>query len=395
MEIEFNLLNIVLLVCIIQGAIMGIRIFFKKDGNAVANRFLGLFIACISLELTHLFFSIANIFGQNPDLYMMPIYSSFAFGPLLYWYVHSLTKPDILFHWRKQGWHFIPVFIQFIFYCILGASSYETKNWFWGEYHSIYTYPFENNFKVFSFSAYLIASLWLVRQYQKQIKETYASLDKVTLQWLYRLLIVLFIVYFIDFTESYVHEFFDYHPFHAANWLPAVTVYWLGWTVLMRNPLEKAELLPLKTDTTLQKKSNTESIRLLDEVSLASTSQELSQKMEAEQWYLNPTLKLSDLSKEMNLPVKTLSYVINTGIGKSFYDFVNLYRVEEFQKRIKQDNYAHLSLLGVAYDCGFNSKATFNRIFKKFTGISPSVYQRENLCKMNDDFRITNDENLF
>ncbi len=376
MEIEFNLINIVLLVCIIQGTIMGIRIFFKRDASSSANRFLGLFVACISLELTHLFFSISNIYSQNPDLYMMPIYSSFAFGPLLYWYVHSLTKPDIPFNWRKHGWHFIPVLIQFIFYCILGASSYETKNWFWGEYHQHYTYPFENNFKVFSFFAYLSASLWLVRQYQGQIKETYAFLDKVTLQWLYRLLIVLFIVYFIEFVESYVHEFFDYHPFHAANWLPAITVYWLGWTVLTRNSQEKAELLPTQNDTTSQK-TNTASTQLLDETTLLATSQELTQKMEAEQWFLNPTLKLSDLSKEMNLPVKTLSYVINTGIGKSFYDFVNTYRVEEFQKRVKQDDYAHLSLLGVAYDCGFNSKATFNRIFKKFTGVSPSVYQRE------------------
>ena len=377
MEIEFNLLNIVLLVCIVQGIIMGIRIFFKKDGNTVANRFLGLFVACISLELTHLFFSLANIFGQNPDLYMMPIYSSFAFGPLLYWYVHTLTKPNISFNWRKHGWHFIPVLIQFIFYCILGASSYETKNWFWGEYHQNYTYPFENYFKVFSFFAYLIAALWLVRQYQKQIKETYASLNKVTLQWLYQLLIVLFVVYFIEFTESRVHEFFDYHPFHVANWLPAVTVYWLAWTVLMRKPLEKAELLSAKDETSLQKSANTESTQLLDKTTLLSSAQELTQKMEVEKWYLNPTLKLSDLSKEMNLPVKTLSYVINTGIGKSFYDFVNAYRVEEFQKRITQDDHAHLSLLGIAYDCGFNSKATFNRIFKKFTGVSPSVYQRQ------------------
>jgi len=377
MEIKFNLINIVLLVCIIQGMIMGVRIFFKKEGNPIANRFLGLFVACISLELTHLFFSLANIFGQNPDLYMMPIYSSFAFGPLLYWYVHSLTKPNISFNWRKHGWHFIPVLIQFIFYCILGASSYETKNWFWGEYHSSYTYPFENYFKVFSFFTYLIAALWMVRQYQKQIKETYASLDKVTLQWLYRLLIILFVVYFIEFTESRVHEFFDFHPFHAANWLPAVTVYWLGWTVLMRNPLEKAELLPPKNETAIQKNTSPESTQLLDETTLSIRAKELTQKMESEKWYLNPTLKLSDLSKEMNLPVKTLSYVINTGIGKSFYDFVNTYRVEEFQSRIKQESYAHLSLLGVAYDCGFNSKATFNRIFKKFTGVSPSVYQRE------------------
>jgi len=376
MKIEFNLTNIILLVCIIQGVIMGVRIFLKKDGNTVANRFLGLFIACISLELTHLFFSISGIFGQNPDLYMMPIYSSFAFGPLLYWYVHSLTKPNFPFSWRQHGWHFIPFLIQFIFYCVLGLSSYETKSWFWGQYHSVYTYPFENYFKIFSFFIYLIASLYLVRSYQKRILDTYASLDKVTLQWLYQLLLILLVVYSISYAESYVHEFFDYHPFHVGHWLPAITVYWLGWTVLLRNPLEKVELLPVE-NVPIHQAIQPETTRLLDSATLKSTSEALTKKMEIEKLYRNPTLKLSDLSASMNLPVKTLSYVINAGLNKNFYDFVNTYRVSEFQKRIKEEANAHLSLLGVAYDCGFNSKATFNRIFKKFTGVSPSAYQRD------------------
>lgn len=379
MEIKFTPLNVILVVCIVQGIIMGVRIFFKKEGNPTANRFLGLFVACISLELTHLFFTLADIFAQNPDLYMMPIYSSFAFGALLYWYVRSLTRPQDPFNFRKHGRHFIPFFVQFVFYCVLANLSYDNKNWFWQNFHSLYTYPFETHFRYILFFIYLFFSVKLVLEYQKSIRENYSDVEKITLRWLYRLLVVMGVVFLIDWIEAPVHNFFNWHPFHFGTWLPAVTVYWLGWTITMGKSGAPAPTAIVENEhltdieTTPQAAS---SAPLLGDSELQRLAKDLRGKMEEEQWYLNPTLKLNDLAEELSLPVKTLSYVINTGIGKSFYEFVNGYRVEEVQKRLNDSTYSHLSLLGIAFESGFNSKATFNRIFKKFTGESPSAFQK-------------------
>ena len=66
--------------------------------------------------------------------------------------------------------------------------------------------------------------------------------------------------------------------------------------------------------------------------------------------------------------------MINAGAGKNFNDFVNAYRVDEFKRQVREPASAHLSFLGLALDCGFNSKATFNRAFKKFTGTSPKEF---------------------
>ena len=69
-----------------------------------------------------------------------------------------------------------------------------------------------------------------------------------------------------------------------------------------------------------------------------------------------------------------LSQVINVGARRNFNDFVNEYRVDEFKRQVRNPANAHLSFLGLALDCGFNSKATFNRAFKKFTGLSPKEF---------------------
>ena len=96
--------------------------------------------------------------------------------------------------------------------------------------------------------------------------------------------------------------------------------------------------------------------------------------MDMEKPYLEPELSLADLSRRMHTNPVLLSQVINVGAGKNFNEFVNEYRVAEFKQRVRDPANSHLSFLGIALDCGFNSKATFNRAFRKCTGLSPGQY---------------------
>jgi len=96
--------------------------------------------------------------------------------------------------------------------------------------------------------------------------------------------------------------------------------------------------------------------------------------MEIDKAYLNPELNLSDLAKQAHMSRAQLSEVINSGFNKNFNDFVNNYRVQAFKSSLKEGKHKQLSLLGVAYESGFNSKATFNRVFKKLTSYSPTQY---------------------
>ena len=93
--------------------------------------------------------------------------------------------------------------------------------------------------------------------------------------------------------------------------------------------------------------------------------------VEADQLYLNEELTIADLANILGYSTKTISYTINNGLQKSFSLFINEYRVNLFRERKSSGNYEHLSIMGLAYDCGFNSKSTFNRIFKEITGSAP------------------------
>ena len=98
--------------------------------------------------------------------------------------------------------------------------------------------------------------------------------------------------------------------------------------------------------------------------------------MEAQQPYLEPELTLSDLATRLKTNVSVVSMVINTAFAKNFNDYINEQRVNAFQQRAKSTDWAHLTLLGIAFDSGFNSKTTFNRAFKKHTGLSPTEWMR-------------------
>jgi AraC-like DNA-binding protein len=89
--------------------------------------------------------------------------------------------------------------------------------------------------------------------------------------------------------------------------------------------------------------------------------------------FLDPELTLSHVVKATGIRQKTISAVLNQHAGKSFNEFVNQYRIEELKKRLLKSQ-SHLTITGIAFECGFNSQATFQRTFKQFTGVSPTEF---------------------
>jgi len=100
--------------------------------------------------------------------------------------------------------------------------------------------------------------------------------------------------------------------------------------------------------------------------------------MENEKYYLSSELSLKELSENVDLHPNKLSWLLNERIHKNFYDFVNSYRLKEFQARAIDKENAHLSILGLAYESGFNSKSVFNDYFKKATGMTPKDWINKN-----------------
>ena len=100
--------------------------------------------------------------------------------------------------------------------------------------------------------------------------------------------------------------------------------------------------------------------------------------VENEQPYLNGSLTIEILSKETGIPKHYLTQIINEHLHKNFYNFINEYRVNKVIEMMKKDAEQSYTILALAFDAGFNSKSSFNTIFKKFTGKTPSQYRIEN-----------------
>lgn len=127
-------------------------------------------------------------------------------------------------------------------------------------------------------------------------------------------------------------------------------------------------LLEPKSQTEVEKKTPAE-----DVVQKASW---LIAQMESNLYYLNPELTLASLANSLDIHPNRLSKIINDGIGKSFSDFINEYRTKAVVARLKNPKYNHITLLGISFECGFNSKTTFNRVFKEMMGLTPFEYKK-------------------
>ena len=92
--------------------------------------------------------------------------------------------------------------------------------------------------------------------------------------------------------------------------------------------------------------------------------------------YFDSELTLSSLAKDIGMSRSQLSQLINDGLGENFYDFVNKYRVEEVKRLMTDPQAMNFNLLGIALEAGFKSKSTFNLIFKRFTGLTPTEYRK-------------------
>ncbi|MDX1941848.1 MAG: helix-turn-helix transcriptional regulator [Saprospiraceae bacterium] len=112
----------------------------------------------------------------------------------------------------------------------------------------------------------------------------------------------------------------------------------------------------------------------LSSVEIENRKKTLLELLEKEKPYLRAELKISDLAGMMGIPSHHLSQVLNEGMHINFYDLINDYRITEIKKRLKDPKYGHFSILAIALDCGFSNKTSFNRTFKKLTGMTPTEY---------------------
>ena len=403
---------VVVLFAVIAQAVFAAGLLWLARANQLPNRFLALLMLAIALWLLDGFFRIADIYAQNPGWYFAPIYYSFAFGPLLYFYVRSLINHD--FRWqRRYWWHFVPVLVQAALYGWLRGQDYEFRNWFWQHVHRPYTYRLEFIGTWVSLTVYLVLSLRLLREYRRWLLNNFSEVSQLRLLWLRTLLVLVGVVSVQWLLELVLREFFQlYYRFDYSTELLGVVVFLVGVVGLRQADMQAVRFEPEEAAPPVSASSAaappvvahtpaaselpsgiavpfpevyaTEELISVSEppppeatvVAPAAAAdpavvERIRRALEEEQLYLNPTLTLAELSAHTRLAPRLISVTVNNGFGQSFNDLVNGYRVAEVKRRLATPDAQRLTLLGIAFESGFNSKTTFNRIFKQFTGVAP------------------------
>lgn len=398
MLFQFGFYSSLLLITFSQGIIYTILLLFKgfKTENR-SNYWLSLFVFLCSLFIAPWMLGFAGWYDNQPYrdiLFYTPLQHVLFIGPVIFCYTQSLLNPSFTFT-KKQFLHFIPGIIYLIY--IISLWIYDK---FIFESYYFYANGMDKDFDnwyqklgLISMIIYFILSLRYYNIYKKLIYQVTSYADSILFKWIKTYLIAFLIMlllplifdgfaYFYPNLNSYTGTWWFFLLFSFIMYYIAITGY--------SNPVNSAISFKFSESNNHQVFLLSENNSTIEEDSIIdidyetfseTTSNEIDlwkSKIQTliheESLHNNPELTLSDIAKKLDTNISIVSKTINQGFKLNFNDFINNYRIEEVKKAFDDGEHKKTTLLGIAFDCGFNSKATFNRAFKKNTGFSPKKY---------------------
>jgi AraC-like DNA-binding protein len=210
------------------------------------------------------------------------------------------------------------------------------------------------------------------------ISNNFSNAEGVDLHWIRRLTIAFGIIWTVLITITLIHHILNL--FSAAFCTDglfltlSVFVILIGWFGLRQRVIFSPGSMVLSTENAATQTRYSGS--RLSDTDAGSFATRIKEYMDSARPYLEPELSLPQLAADLDIPAHYLSQVINEQFGQNFHDFINRYRVDAFRERLASGGSDNLTLLGIAFECGFNSKSAFNRVFRQFTGTTPSEYRK-------------------
>jgi len=349
-----------------QGVLLALALL--TTGNQTANRILAALTLTISIVVSGAVLLTSNYVFVFPHL--SRIHQPFVFlaGPLLFLYIRELTSREKRFE-KKDFLHFIP-FVVCLIYLLpyylqsrtakIKVLSLEYIQESFGQWYYIRSALFITQLLV-----YLILIALIIIKYSRKAKERNSARDRAVL-FEVRFFVIAATVLWVGAILRYVTNLSGTNllvPLGAS-----LLIYALGY-LKMRRP-EPAAIEDEQPSAKKYEKSTLtpeRSERYLDK---------LLNFMEKEKPFTDGDLTIQKLAEKLSIPAPHLSQTINERLGQTFSDFINSYRVEEAKRKLLDPALKHLSVLGIAEEVGFNSKSSFNSVFKKYTNMTPSEFRQ-------------------
>jgi AraC-like DNA-binding protein len=346
-------------------------LLWQKKGIKTANKLLALALFAVAIHLTEYGLAIAQITLKFPHIIAISYPFLFCIAPLYYLYLKALLHNQKLPVMQRML-HFIPTAIVLLLFIPFYIQPAEEKRAF------ILSLAKQGYIKVplaqliimfthiFQLLIYSFLAVRVLKKIEIQVLQQFSNNELLKIkkqQTIAKALAVFSVVYFIGTTALVLTERYRVEIDFFVVLLFALLIIVFAFSVLAQPQYTAA----IKVNGSMDR-VNKGLIKKLEDV------------IKSEKPYLNSDLKIDDLAQMLNIPYYQLSEIINTHYNTNFFDFINHKRVEEAKKLL--DSGSNEKILAIAFDSGFSNKATFNRIFKKSTGYTPTQYKnRSQLVK--------------
>lgn len=358
---------------IAQGFFVALLLNNKSVRRSRANLFLSVLLIALSFSVAHILFAGAVINHMATEVYSVGDPTFLLIAPLLWLYTKELVGQKV-----KVSFAIIIHFLPFLIIIVLSVyvksiQSIHPISQFFYRYHWLIAILFWIGV-VLQFSCYqiFIHKRWLA--YQEVMQQEVSNKENISISWVKFFMGVFLIInlLFLFSLFAVIHLEYRMWLYQSIALIFSLSIFALGYKGILQKEIfysiprvNQAQTI-IKTSVAAENTADNGTItRLLDH-------------MEKSKPYLNPDLTLTDLAKDLNMSRSQLSLLINDSIGNNFYDFINKYRVEQVKKLMNDPQMKNFNMLGIALEAGFKSKSTFNLIFKRFTGLTPTAFRKNN-----------------
>lgn len=401
----FGFYSAMLLIFFVHGLVYSILLFKKGIQNeSNADKWLGLFLLLCVLYISPWMLGFAGWYDNQPYrdiLFYVPMQHLFFMGPVIFFYVQSLLNPSFKFG-KKEWLHLLPGILYLLYsvvivitdkvilkeyYFLADGADRDFDQWY--QYAGLVSMVF-----------YFAITIRYYQLYKKLMVQVISYAELVMFKWVKNFLLafllmqVLHVIFFllsIPFPglTTYIGTWWYFFAFAIIFYYIAIT----GYSNSIQAKVSfKLNLLSYKSSLLLQPSFSPSSatdvfedaeVIAIDHLQtekkedaglVAAWKPKILHLLEKDKIYEDPELSLTQVAKQLGTNPSLLSKVINQGFQLNFNDFINYYRIAAVKEKLKAGEQKTQTLLGIAFDCGFNSKATFNRAFKKATGVSPKEW---------------------
>jgi AraC-like DNA-binding protein len=385
MQVNINLLSVVIGVGITIGLFSAVMAFSIKKENQSPNILLALFLLAVTASICGALLFETNAYRIWPFFIRLNEPFRFLIAPLFWLFVRALTTGKI-----TKKWYLILLFLPFVVDLIFLLPFYRQAadikiQFATDRFASLNPFEIARDdgawfLLIIQYAIYLVVIQKEIARYARRLEENYSSVNDINLQWLRKIIsgtlflcIGIVFIIFLMAIWSGLKPSVDL-PVPSIRLSPGLISIFLIFFVYkaLRQPQIFVNTLAYQDQEMARKKYKKSNLTPEEARQLL---QEIKQYMELEKPYREPELTLQLLSERIQIPVRRLSQVINENTGMNFLHFINNYRVQEIKEQLSNTSFQHKTILDIAFEAGFNSKATFNAAFKELTGLTPKQFR--------------------